>query len=90
MSSDGNGQPADIAQHHQARPTWHGQEVLIGLNWLPPMPDNPPSQMPPLKKLRPSTNLWCSESQQLNEIEKGPDEKVTQLMQRQHHRPQRR
>jgi hypothetical protein len=36
---------------------------------------NPPSQLPPLKKLRSTNNLWCSESQQLNEIEKGSDDK---------------
>ena len=75
MSSDGHGQPPDIAQHDHVRPVWRGQEALIGLNWLPPMPDNPPSQLPPLKKLRSTNNLWCPESQQLKEIETGLDDK---------------
>ena len=75
MSSDGNGQPPDIALHDHVRPVWRGQEVLIGLNWLPSMPDNPPSQLPPFKKLRLTNNLWCPESQQLKEIETGLDDK---------------
>ena len=51
------------------------QEVLFGSNSLPPMPDNPPSQLPSLKKLRSTNNLWCPESQQLKEIETGSDDK---------------
>ena len=73
-------QSVQLAPHPQGCPTWRGQETLFGLKWMPPIPSIPQSQMPPLKKLRPSTNHGTAEIQPEHENSKDPVDKSDSIV----------
>ena len=73
-------QPVQLAPHPQGCPTWREHETLFGLKLMPPIPSIPQSQMPPLKKLRPSTHHGTEESQPLHENEKDLVDKFDSIV----------